>query len=57
MSAGEANKGAPTIPSLQYSKETVDITLDDEFVTSRDDGFRCFIVKWHDRPDSYATWI
>ena len=38
VSIGETSKGAPTMPSLQYSKETVDITLDDEFVTSRDDG-------------------
>ena len=42
---GEANKGAPTIPSLQYSKETVDTILDDEFVTSRDGGFHRFLVK------------
>ena len=54
---GETSKGAPTMPSLQYSKETVDITLDDEFVTSRYDGFRRFLVKWHSRPDSDATWI
>ena len=54
---GEASKGAPTVPSLQYSKEMVDIILDDEFVTSRDDGFRRFLVKWHGRPDFDATWI
>ena len=35
----------------------MDITLDDEFVTSRDDGFRLFLVKWHDRLDSDVTWI
>ena len=35
VSAGEASKGAPTMPSLQYSKETVDIILDGEFVTFR----------------------
>ena len=45
VSAGEANKGAPTMPSLQYSKETRDIILDDKFVTSRDCGFRRFLVK------------
>ena len=28
------------MPSLQYSKEIVNIILDDEFVTSRDGGFR-----------------
>ena len=39
VSAGEASKGALTVPSLQYSKEMVDIILDDEFVTSRDGGF------------------
>ena len=55
VSAGEASKGAPTVPSLQYSKEMVDIILDDEFVTSRDDGFCRFLVKWHGRPDSDAT--
>ena len=43
------------MPSLQYSKEMVDIILDDEFVTSRDSGFRRFLVKWHDRPDFNAT--
>ena len=57
VSAGETSKGAPTIPSLQYSKETMDITLDDEFMTSRDDGFHRFLVKWHGCPDSNATWI
>ena len=45
VSAGEASKGAPTMPSLQYSKETVDIIIDDEFVTSRDCGFHRFLVK------------
>ena len=57
MSAGEASKGPPIVPSLQYSKEMVDIILDDELVTSRDYGFRRFLVKWHGRPDSDATWI
>ena len=57
VSAGDANKGAPTMYSLQFSKETVDTILDDEFVTSRDGGFRRFLVKWHGRPDSDATWI
>ena len=57
MSVGEASKGAPTVSSLQYSKEMVDIILDDEFVTSRDGGFRRFLVKWHGCPDSDATWI
>ena len=57
MSAGDASKCAPTMPSLQFSKETMDTILDDEFVTSRDGGFRRFLVKWHGRPDSDATWI
>ena len=57
MSAGEVNKGTPTVSSLQYSKEMVDIILDGEYVTSRDSGFRRFFVKWHGRPDSDATWI
>ena len=57
VSAGDASKGAPNVPSLQFSKETVDTILDDEFVTSRDGGFRRFLVKWHGRPDSDATWI
>ena len=56
VSVGEASKGASTMPSLLYSKETVDIILDDEFVTSRDVGFRHFLVKWHGRPDFDATW-
>ena len=45
------------MPSLQYSKEKVDIILDDEFVTSRDGGFSHFLVKCHGRLDSDATWI
>ena len=53
--AGEASKGAPTMPSLQCSKETVDIILDDEFVSSKGGGFRRFLVKGHGRPDSDAT--
>ena len=57
VSTGEASKGAPTMPSLQFSKETMDTILDDEFVTSRDGGFRRFLVKWHGHPDSDATWI
>ena len=57
VSAGEASKGAPTMPSLQFSKETVDTILDAEFVSSRDGGFRRFLVKWHGRLDSDATWI
>ena len=56
VSAGEASKCAPTVPSLQYYKEMVDIILDDEFVTSRDGGFRRFLVKWHCHPDSEAIW-
>ena len=57
VSACEISKGAPTMPSLQYYMETMDITLDDEFVTSRDYGFCRFLIKWHSRPDSDATWI
>ena len=57
VSAGEASKGAPTMPSLQFYKETVDTILYDKFVTSRDGEFRRLFVKWHGRPDSDATWI
>ena len=53
--AGEVSKGAPTMPSLQYSKETMDIILYDEFVTFSDGGFHRFLVKLHDRPDSDVT--
>ena len=45
VSTGGANKGASTVPSLQYSTEMVDIILDDEFVTSKDGGFHRFLVK------------
>ena len=57
MSTGEASKGASTVPSLQYSKEMVDIILDDELVTSRDGGFRRFLFQWDGRSNSDATWI
>ena len=57
VSVGEASKGAPTMPSLQYSKETVDIILDDEFVTSKDGGLSHFLVKWRGCSHSDATWI
>ena len=45
VSVGEASKGAPIVPLLQYSKEIVDIILNDEFVTSKDGGFCRFLVK------------
>ena len=35
----------------------MNIILDDEFVTFRDDDFRHFLVKWYDRPDYDVTWI
>ena len=35
----------------------MDIILDDEFVTSKDGGFCCFLVKWYGRPNSEATLI
>ena len=35
----------------------MDIILDDEFVTSRDNGSHRFLVKWHSHPDFDATWI
>ena len=57
VSSGEASKGAPTMPSLQYFKETVDIILDGEFVTFRDGVFRRFLVKWHGRPILIVTLI
>ena len=57
MSAGETSKGALIMPSLQYSKETVNIILDDKFVTPRDCGFCRSIFKLYGRPDSDATWI
>ena len=56
VSAGEVSKGGPTMPSLQYSKETVDISLLMS-VTSKDGGLRRFLVKGHGRPDSDVTWI
>ena len=57
VSAGEASKCASTMPSVQYYKETMDAILDDEFMTSRDGGFRRFLVKWHGHPDFDDTWI
>ena len=57
MSAGEASKGALTMSSLQYSNETVNIFLDDEFMNSRDDDFHHFLIKWYGHPDFNATWI
>ena len=57
VSEGKASKGAPTMPSLQYSKEMVEIIFDDVFVTSRDEGFRRFLVKWHGHLDYDTTWI
>ena len=57
VSVSEGSKGASTVPLLQYSKEMMNIILDDKFVTSRDSGFRHFLVKWHVRPDSDDTWI
>ena len=55
--AGNTRNCAPTMTSLQYSKETMDTIIDDEFVTFRDCGFRRFLVKWHGCLDFDATWI
>ena len=57
MSAGEVSKYAPIMPSFQYSKEMVDIILDDEFMTSRYGGFRHFLVKWYGRLDFGSNWM
>ena len=57
VSTGEASKCPSTVPSLQYSKEMVDVIHDNEGVTSRDSGFYRFLVKWHGHPDYDATWI
>ena len=54
---GETSKGAPIMPSLQYSKEMMDIIFDNEFVTSRDGDFRHFLVKWFGCLDFDATWM
>ena len=45
VSAGKTSKGAPIVPSLHYSKDMVDIILDDEFVTYSDGGFHRLFVK------------
>ena len=45
VSVGESSKGEPIVPSLQYSKEMVDIILDDEIMTYREGGFRRFLIK------------
>ena len=55
VSTSEASKGTPIVSSLQYYKEMVDIIPDDKFVTSKDGGFRRFLVKWHGRPNFDAT--
>ena len=55
MSAGETSKGLLTVPSLEYSTKMVDVILDDELVTSRDNDFRCFLVKWLGHPNFDAT--
>ena len=57
MSIDESSKCALIMLSLQYYKEMVDIILDDKFVIFRDGSFRRFFIKWHDCPDSNATWI
>ena len=43
----------PHIPPLRGKKEEVEDIIDDQIMR---DG-RCFLVKWIDRPISYATWI
>ena len=55
VSTSEVSKGTLIVSSLQYYKEMVDIIPDDKFVTSKDGGFRRFLVKWHGRPNFNAT--
>ena len=55
--ADKASKSASIVHLLHYSKEMVNIILDDKFVTYSDGGFRHFLVKWHGRSDFDAIWI
>ena len=38
-------------------KESIDIILDEQIVSTRDEGVHCFLVQWQGRPDSGCTWI
>ena len=44
--------------NLPYAhKESIDVILDEQIVSTRDGGVHRFLVRWRGRPDSDCTWI
>ena len=44
--------------NLPYAhKESIDVILDEQIVSIRDEGVHRFLVWWQGRPDSGCTWI
>ena len=44
--------------NLPYAhKESIDAILDEQIVSTRDEGVHRFLVWWQGRPDSGCTWI
>ena len=42
---------------LFYAAEDIDSILDDQIVSTRDGGTRCYLIKWKERPESENSWI
>ena len=54
------NASIPTpLPlNLPYAyKESIDVILDEQIVSTRDGGVHHFLVRWRGQPDSNCTWI
>ena len=44
--------------NLSYAhKESIDVILGEQIVSTRDGGVHRFLVRWRGRPDSDCTWI
>uniref|UniRef100_A0A5B7BML6 RNA-directed DNA polymerase n=1 Tax=Davidia involucrata TaxID=16924 RepID=A0A5B7BML6_DAVIN len=44
-------------PAPPHSTDRIETILADEFVASCHGGYRRFLLKWQDRPDTDATWV
>ena len=38
-------------------KESIDVILDEQIVSTKDGGVHHFLVRWRGQPDSNSTWI
>ena len=47
----------PLPPKLSYAIENIDSILNDQIVSTRDQGMRRYLIKWKRKPDSENSWL